>query len=191
LSTPPSATPGYCFAQEDGADCAASAMVRAPAIQIPPSIAENGNARVGGGSGWTAKLTKKKPPKKGALAFCPRTRCCPLTLCASGWGAGCIVRKRKGCHVLPGCSAKGQRSRSDGCAQYPIPTGSQRITILSTKPHFFSWFLSRQDSPDRPRGVGQTATPHLSPFSRGGRWCIPAGGSDLPGLHQECAIPYK
>ena len=43
--------------------------------------------------------------------------------------------------------------------------------------------------PDRLRGVGQTATPHLLPFSSGGRWGMPAGGSDLPGVHQECA-PY-
>ena len=62
-------------------------------------------------------------------------------------------------------------------------------TILSTKPHFFSSFLPSKESPDRPRGVGQTATPHLSPFLSGGRWCILAWGSDLPGMHQECA-PY-
>ena len=41
----------------------------------------------------------------------------------------------------------------------------------------------------RPRDIGQTATSHLSAFSSGGRSCMPAGGSDLPGLHQECA-PY-
>ena len=53
---------------------------------------------------------------------------------------------------------------------------------------FLVSFPARQP-PDRPRGLFETATPHLSPFSSGGRWCIPAGGSGLPGMHQECA-PY-
>ena len=89
-------------------------------------------------------------------------------------GTGCCVLK------IPICCVTVPHTTHHQLLGYHFEYQASLIYLVS--------FPARQP-PDRPRGLFETATPHLSPFSSGGRWCIPAGGSDLPGMHQECA-PY-